>query len=169
MILSYCPKKNKVVTLLSTMHHQPTIDSTDAEKKPEVIVSYNSTKAGVDTMDRMVRNYSVKKKSRRWPMIIFYNMIDISALNAYIVYASLNPEYFCEKNNGRRNFLITLGKILGGVNEDEEIQRGRDVRVARKRKRETEVEVEDEETEFAGSTKEKRGCCYLCEKSKDRK
>ena len=98
-------------------------------------------------------------------------MIDISALNTYIVYASLNPEYFCEKNNGRRNFFITLGKILGGINEDEEIQRGRDVRVARKRKRETEEEVEkeDEETEFAGSTKEKRGRCYLCERSKDRK
>ena len=31
MILSYCPKKNKVVTLLSTMHHQPTIDSTNAD------------------------------------------------------------------------------------------------------------------------------------------
>ncbi|CAI9726495.1 Hypothetical predicted protein [Octopus vulgaris] len=43
MILSYCPKKNFVVTLMSTMHSQPSIDSKSAEKKPEVNTCYNKT------------------------------------------------------------------------------------------------------------------------------
>jgi hypothetical protein len=71
MIASYCPKKGKVVTLLSTMHSQPNVDENSEQKKPEVISSYNSTKSGVDTMDQMTRCYSVKRMTRRWPMVIF--------------------------------------------------------------------------------------------------
>ena len=61
-----------------------------SETKPEVIKCYNSTKGGVDTMDRLVRGYSTKQMTRRWPMAIFYNMVDVGALNALIVYLSLN-------------------------------------------------------------------------------
>ncbi|CAI9717033.1 Hypothetical predicted protein [Octopus vulgaris] len=48
MILSYDLKKNYVVTLMSTMYSQPSVDSKGAEKKPEVITCYNKTKGGVD-------------------------------------------------------------------------------------------------------------------------
>jgi predicted transposase YbfD/YdcC len=78
MILSYCPKKGKSVILISTMHNQPKIDDTAENKKPEVILYYNSTKGGVDAIDKMVRSYSCKRMTRRWSLAIFYNMIDIS-------------------------------------------------------------------------------------------
>ena len=55
---------------------------------------YNSTKGGVDTMDQLVRSYSTKRMTRRWPMAIFYNMVDVSALNALIVYLSLHQVTF---------------------------------------------------------------------------
>ena len=51
MIASNCPKKEKVVTLLSTMHLDKGTESPDPEKKPEVITYYNATKGSVDTMD----------------------------------------------------------------------------------------------------------------------
>ena len=51
-IVSYCPKKNKVVTLLSTMHSDNSSEST-TKNKLEIIEYYNSTKGGVDTMDQM--------------------------------------------------------------------------------------------------------------------
>ena len=54
MIASYCPHKDCVVNMLSTMHSLPEIASNSAEKKPEVILFGNNTKSGVDILHRMV-------------------------------------------------------------------------------------------------------------------
>ena len=35
---------------------------------------------------------STKRMTRRWPMTIFYNMVDVSAHNALIVWIALNLE-----------------------------------------------------------------------------
>ena len=56
-MVSYVSKKGKAIVLLSTMHHDRTV-ATDNQKKPEIIDYYNITKAGVDTMDQLVRSYS---------------------------------------------------------------------------------------------------------------
>ena len=58
MIASYCPKKNAVVNMLSTMHNQPDVDENSKKKKPDVILCYNETKNGVDIVDKMVKTYS---------------------------------------------------------------------------------------------------------------
>ena len=50
-LVSYCPKRNKVVLLLSTMHSSP--DVNDNSQKPEIVHFYNSTKGGVDTFDEL--------------------------------------------------------------------------------------------------------------------
>ena len=92
MIASYCPKKGCVVNMLSTMYALPDISSTSCEKKPEVILYYNSTKSGVDILDRMVWTYTSKRMTRRWPVALFYNMLDVSAVNAYVVWQQLQGE-----------------------------------------------------------------------------
>lgn len=92
-LVSYCPKKGKVVPLLSTMHFQREVDNLHPEKKPLMILDYNATKGGVDTADQMLRLYTTKRMTRRWPMVVFYNMIDISALNSFIIWIMLNPEW----------------------------------------------------------------------------
>ena len=51
MIASYCPKKGWIVKRLVTMHSLPDTASNSAEQNPEVILFYNSTKRGVDTLD----------------------------------------------------------------------------------------------------------------------
>ena len=61
-----------------------------SETKPEVILYDNSAKGALDTMDQLVRSYSTKRMTRRWPMAIFYNMVDGGALNALVVYLFLN-------------------------------------------------------------------------------
>ena len=88
-IVSYCPKKNKVVTLLSTMHNDKG-NETSNENKPEIIQYYNSTKGGVDTLDQMARGYSTKRMTRRWLMVVFFNIIDISAINTHIIWLKLH-------------------------------------------------------------------------------
>lgn len=112
MLVSYSPKRGKVVVLFSSMHNQPQIDASHPGKKPQIILDYNGTKGGVDTADQMLRMYTTKRMTRRWPMAIFYNMIDISALNAFIVWISLNPEWEKQTRHKRRLFLLELGKSL---------------------------------------------------------
>ncbi|UYV81673.1 hypothetical protein LAZ67_20001926 [Cordylochernes scorpioides] len=75
ILLSYKPKENKVVLMLSTLHHDANIDDSTGElKKPEMIMFYNMTKGGVDMMDEMTAIYEIihfangnasKVKSRR--------------------------------------------------------------------------------------------------------
>lgn len=97
-ICSYVPKKNKAVVLLSTMPCDNTIS--DVKQKPNIILFYNNTKGGVDVMDHMLGQYTTKRKTNRWPLAVFYNMIDISALAAYIIYSENNPSRFtCRKGN----------------------------------------------------------------------
>ena len=119
MIASYCPKKRKMVTLLSTMHLDKGTESPGPEKKTEVITYYNATKGGVDTTDQMVRWFTTKRKTRK-----FYNMLDINALNAFIVWMSLNKENNTAKrgNRLRRSLLISLAKKLGGLQGANAIQ-----------------------------------------------
>ena len=83
MIASYCPKTNRVVNMLSTMHSQPEIEST-SDQKPSIILFHNKTKDGVGTLDRMLRSYFIKHMTRRWPLVLFYNMIDVSTINAFM-------------------------------------------------------------------------------------
>ena len=69
-------------------------------------------KNGVDTVDRMVRSYSTKCMTRRWLLVLFYSMVDVSAINAFIIWQEINHKNvnFCMKQ--RRKFLISLGKEL---------------------------------------------------------
>lgn len=94
-ICSYVPKKNKSVVLLSTMHFDDKISN--IKNKPEIILFYNETKGGVDTMDKMLGQYTTKRKTNRWPLALFYNILDVAALSAYIIYAENNPSHITSK------------------------------------------------------------------------
>ncbi|XP_071056574.1 piggyBac transposable element-derived protein 4-like [Onthophagus taurus] len=148
MLAAYCPKKGKLVTLLSIMHDIGKI-SNDKKKKPQIILDYNKTKSGVDTMDKLLRTYTVKRQTRRWPVTIFYNMIDVSALNAYIIWIHQNDDWKAKKGYKRREFLKQLGKELvdiGASTDEASTSQGR---------------TEDIRTS-------KRGRCYKCPRNLDR-
>ena len=66
-LVSYCPKKGRVVVLLSTKHDTAEVDNPE-KAKPRMILDYNASKAGLDTMDQMIRTYT---STRRWPMVFF--------------------------------------------------------------------------------------------------
>lgn len=66
------------------MHHKKEMDSETG--KPEMIIDYNKTKGGVDEVDKKCSNYSTSRRTRRWPMAIFYRLIDISGINSYVLY-----------------------------------------------------------------------------------
>jgi hypothetical protein len=69
-LCSYVPKKNKSVILLSTMHMTADVEQTTTAK-PEIIKYYNQTKGGVDTMEKMLSEYTVKRRTNHWPLAFF--------------------------------------------------------------------------------------------------
>ena len=106
MILSYKAKKNKVVFLLSSEHK--TVEVHEGEKrKPKAILDYNKNKGGVDTADEMLRSYSSKASSRRWPLAAFFNLLGIVSLNTYLICKDITLSA-----QNRRQFLIKLGEEL---------------------------------------------------------
>jgi hypothetical protein len=112
MMLSYVPKPRKNVLLLSTEHDQPDISGRD-DRKPEVILAYNEDKGGVDIVDKMIDTYRTKVTSNRWPMAVFYTILDIAALNAFVVWLNKNKAWMQKKGGQRRRlFLHELGTNL---------------------------------------------------------
>ena len=82
-ITFYQCKKSKSVNILSTLHPSVSIpEENNPKKKTESVLLYNKTKFGVDVLDQTTRIYSVKAASRRWPMHVFYNIIDLALINS---------------------------------------------------------------------------------------
>lgn len=102
---SYVPKKNKAVILVSSMHHDNIVD--EDTKKPEIILFYNTTKGGVDEADKKCSIYSSSRRTRRWPMVVFYRIVDLSGVNAHILYNMHQP-----KITDRGDFLKSLARSL---------------------------------------------------------
>ncbi len=91
---------------MSTLHSSVNIGN-DKKMKPETIEFYNNTKYGVDVLDQMARNYSVKSGSRRWPLEVLYNILDLAAINAWILYKTI-----MRKDLSHRNFILGLAEEL---------------------------------------------------------
>ena len=72
----------------------------------EIVDFYNKTKNSMDTFDQLVHYYSVARITNRWPMRIFYGMIDQGGVNANILY-SLSPS--ATQKIVRRELLKDLG------------------------------------------------------------
>jgi hypothetical protein len=112
MMLSYVPKAKKNVLLVSSQHDQPDI-SQRADRKPEVILAYNEDKSGVDMVDKMIDTYRTKVSTLRWPVVVFYTIIDMAALNAFVIRLHKKPNWMSNMAKERRRlFLKELGTEL---------------------------------------------------------
>lgn len=112
----YKSKPNKKVLLLSTKHKGVKIQD-NFKKLPETVSFYNKTKFGVDVTDQMARKYSVKSGSRRWPLQVFFNILDLVGINSWILYKNLTG-----KNISRKDFLFRLAEELTSGNQKAEIR-----------------------------------------------
>ena len=110
------PKKNKVVNVLSKMHYTCLVDAQTEKRKPYAILDYNANKCGVDTMNQMLGIYSWKRATQRWPLVMFYNMLDVAALAAFTIYYEIKP---IKRSDRWRSFLLLLTKQLPTPNIEE--------------------------------------------------
>ncbi|KAJ4426464.1 hypothetical protein ANN_27278 [Periplaneta americana] len=104
-------KPTKNLLLLSTQHDRKVDESTE-KKKTDVNLYYNETKGGIDSIDQMTRHHSVKRGTRRWPLSIFFTLIDIACLNGGTIFMKNNPDWNKKKHNVRRLYMLELGQQL---------------------------------------------------------
>ena len=155
-LVKYNQKKNKSVVLLSSQHHQPEINENSG--KPEIVHYYNQTKGGVDTLDQIIRYYSCKRATRRWPLAIFYNVLDTAAYNSFLLYLEKNPSFqVAFGNQSRREFIkiLSAGLLMAGKQCDEPIA---------KLKKESDSNIRGRCEYCSGTRKKSRINCYLCQK-----
>ena len=50
-----------------------------------MILDYNANKGGVDIFDQNLEEFSWRRKTVRWALLIFFNILDAAANNAYIL------------------------------------------------------------------------------------
>ncbi|XP_054718548.1 piggyBac transposable element-derived protein 4-like [Uloborus diversus] len=103
----YQGKQKKNVILLSSLHPTVHIGTNNKKMLPETVSFYNTTKCGVDVADQMARKYTVKAGSRRWPVHVFYNILDLAGINSWILYKQATG-----KNISRKEFLQQLVEEL---------------------------------------------------------
>jgi hypothetical protein len=147
-LISYFPKKNKAVILLSTLHVDNSDISPEPHRKPNVILDYNQWKAGVDTLDQVVRHYSCKRKTSRWPFALFCNLLDIMAYNAMVLFLHVHPQYQGNVRHRRRIFLRELATSMLP---------------------QMEPALQHPVAVVEQGNGSKRGRCYMCPRHQDRK
>jgi len=82
-LVKYQAKPKKTVVMMSTLHRGAECQ-TDGKKKPESVLFYNENKCGVDVLDAMCKLMSTKASCRRWPLAVFFNVLDMAAVNSWI-------------------------------------------------------------------------------------
>nr|CAH7721810.1 unnamed protein product [Callosobruchus chinensis] len=105
-LVSLVTKKKKVVLVLSTLHDTDTVDGLTG--KPIQIANYNSTKGGVDTVDLMCSRITTSRRTQRWPINIFFRLLDIAGINSFRIFQMNNPF----DKSIRRRYLYNLSLEL---------------------------------------------------------
>ena len=90
-----------------SMHRSVNIDQCHKKKLPETIQYYNKSKVGVNVLDQMVRYHTSKSSTRRWPVAVFFSILDCACINAYIIYCLTT-----KLKLSRRQFMLELIKEL---------------------------------------------------------
>ena len=88
MVVSYVPKKDRPANLLSFCHSTKKIDAVSG--KTLIIGGYNEWKCRVDTFDQLVLHYSYKRHTKRRPMALVCNVIDLAAYNSLVIFNHVN-------------------------------------------------------------------------------
>ena len=86
----YQCKQKKKLCILSTLRPSVVVDTT-TKKKPETVTLYKKTKYGVGISDQISRQYMEKAGTRRWPVAVFYNILYLACIIAYVL---------CKKKTG---------------------------------------------------------------------
>lgn len=162
---SYVPKRNKAVVLLSTSHYHQDIKDDD-KKKPLMILDYNHTKGGTDLMDHMLGEYTCHRKTNRWPLAFFYNILDVAALASFIIYKENKGGRLCRRKTLKELALKLCNKQILDRSRNKHVAKNFTTKSAIEAILGVPYEAEKVHDPDAAEAPKKSGRCVLCVKGK---
>jgi len=158
-LVSYIPKPKKNVLLVSSMHTDDALDKNTG--KPEMIMLYNQTKGGVDMVDKLCSIYDCARNTCRWPMVIFYSLLNVGCINSFVIFLANN----INSTIPRREFIHQLSFAL--------IEEHLKTRVVIRNMPTTiKIRIREilglENTTLPEEAEERRGRCAVCDRKKNR-
>ena len=69
-----------------------TSTETNEKRKPVTVFYHNKTKCKKNIADLKARQYSVKAGTRRWPVAVFCEILNLISINGYILYKEQSIE-----------------------------------------------------------------------------
>ena len=74
-----------------------------------MIHDYNLHKSGVDKLDQMIKEYRPYRSTRRWPCVVFFDILAFVSQASRVLYCVKSPNSFLAKRKYRKEFLYQLG------------------------------------------------------------
>ncbi|XP_024881294.1 uncharacterized protein LOC112460711 isoform X1 [Temnothorax curvispinosus] len=105
-LISYCPKKNKVVLLLSSLHQNGKSDPVSG--RPQIVEFYNRTKEGTNGFSQFCSLYSCSRGTQRWPMRFFMGMLDQAGVNSGILFNLLPTNAVLDQREFMKELVLAL-------------------------------------------------------------
>ncbi|EFN89668.1 hypothetical protein EAI_10628 [Harpegnathos saltator] len=100
-------KNKKTLVMLSSGHHDADIDP--RTNRPVIVEDYNAAKDAMDAIERTRAMYSVSRRTTRWPLAVFFALLDVAGMNAQVLYNVSRRE---SPHKYRRVFLKNLALAL---------------------------------------------------------
>lgn len=115
-------KDNKLVNLISTFtgkNPMKTIQRFDKQINemvtldcPDIVKEYNRFMGGVDKTNSLIGRYKIKMKSRKWYIRIFYHLLDVSLVNAWVLCKRASIEREMEDTLPLLDFRLQVAETL---------------------------------------------------------
>ena len=73
------------------------------KKLPQTIKFYNETIFGVEIMDQIAICHTCKTETRCWPVACFFNMLELCAINSWVLYKEI-----IDNSIRKKDFMLIL-------------------------------------------------------------
>ena len=67
-------------------------------------------------MDHLCAAFTCRRQTNRWPMALFFNMVDVSGVASVLIWLSLNPNW--QGQNPQCSRIIFLQQLAHGLVEE---------------------------------------------------
>ncbi|XP_014467763.1 PREDICTED: uncharacterized protein LOC106740840 isoform X2 [Dinoponera quadriceps] len=100
-------KNKKTLIMLSSRHHSVELDP--RTNRPVIVEEYSAAKDAMDAVERTRATHSVSRRTTRWPLAVFFALLDVAGMNAQVLYNVSRRE---SPQKYRRVFLKNLALAL---------------------------------------------------------
>uniref|UniRef100_A0A182N4M6 PiggyBac transposable element-derived protein domain-containing protein n=1 Tax=Anopheles dirus TaxID=7168 RepID=A0A182N4M6_9DIPT len=111
-LISHVTKRKDVLLLMSSHTEDVSnpCDATDMDQLQaqhmQLVELYRRTRSTAREIRKTYAKYDVARSTRQWPLAVFFNLMNLCAINAWCIYQLNHPEE--DKLSGGRDFMVDM-------------------------------------------------------------